>query len=120
MERRSTNRYRLHCPILVKWDDTLSGIKQDGGFTRDLGTNGLCAIIRTCPPVEAEITVEVLLSCQPATRFPAVILTGSMRVVWMEERRGYTMFAAAGQLTEYAAGENVDSNAGALHPVRDV
>jgi hypothetical protein len=43
-----------------------------------------------------------------------------MRVVWMEERRGYTMFAAAGQLTEYAAGENVDSNAGALHPVRDV
>jgi PilZ domain len=60
LERRSAKRYKLRLPVIFDWND---GVVEhtEGGFTRDVALNGAMILSSRCPPVGADIRIEVLI-----------------------------------------------------------
>jgi hypothetical protein len=58
-ERRVAVRYRLQLPVIFHWNDGTE--HTEGGFTSDVALDG--ALIRSskCPPIGAEVRIEVLI-----------------------------------------------------------
>jgi len=58
-ERRAAVRYRLRLPVIFHWDD---GREQtEGGFTNDIALNGALILSSRCPPIGADVRIEVLI-----------------------------------------------------------
>jgi len=75
-------RYRLEVPAVFRWQDG-SGVRFEGaGVTRDLSEVGAYVFAARCPPLQAEIEIEIVVSPLPGT--PKVWLKGMMRVVRVE------------------------------------
>src|ERR1700691_2421602 len=59
-ERRAAVRYRLRLPVIFHWED--GGREQtEGGFTTDVALDGALILSSRCPPVGADIRIEVLI-----------------------------------------------------------
>ncbi len=81
MERRRAVRYGLSFPVLFGWRSEEG--HQGGGFSRDVSTTGIfVACDRECPPVDTELSLEVLVP-SPASETIALKLTAHGRVVRM-------------------------------------
>lgn len=52
-------RYRLRLPVIFHWND---GTEQTGGgFTTDVALDGALILSSQCPPVGADVRIEVLI-----------------------------------------------------------
>ncbi len=81
MERRSAVRYGLSFPVLFGWHGGPEGGHQGGGFSKDVSTGGIyVACDRECPPLNTEITIEVLIP-SPANESVALKLSAQGKVV---------------------------------------
>jgi PilZ domain len=59
IERRTAMRYKLRLPVIFHWND---GTEQtDGGFTTDVALDGALILSSRCPPVGADVRIEVLI-----------------------------------------------------------
>jgi hypothetical protein len=52
-------RYKLRLPAIFHWNDGTE--HTEGGFTSDVAVDGAMILSSKCPPVGAEIRIEVLL-----------------------------------------------------------
>jgi hypothetical protein len=52
-------RYRLRLPVIFHWYDGMEHI--EGGFTTDVALDGALILSSRCPPVGADVRIEVLI-----------------------------------------------------------
>jgi hypothetical protein len=62
-ERRGSARYSLWLPVIFQWDDDAS--YSHGGFTRNVSTAGVFVVSSQCPPLNAQVSMQVVV---PAPR----------------------------------------------------
>jgi len=67
MEQRNRVRYRLSTDAVFAWEGPQSGRLRGEGVTRDVSVAGAFIFTRTCPPVGAQIELEIFLS-HPSNR----------------------------------------------------
>jgi len=101
VERRNSTRYRLQAPVIFRWTDSRGGSHQQGGFTRDISTRGAFIFCESPPPLQAGVTVDVMLPFLGNARKSISMTTGGfvLRVEGRDERTG---FAIAG---DFSCGE---------------
>lgn len=86
LERRSARRYKLRLPVIFHWNDGAE--HTEGGFTSDVALNGAMILSSRCPPVGADIRIEVLIpSPGHATEEIRVECVG--KVTRIEEHTGF-------------------------------
>lgn len=61
MERRTNTRYRLGARAVFSWEGAEKNLLQGEGVTRDISLSSAFILSLTCPPVEAEVEVELFL-----------------------------------------------------------
>lgn len=59
LQRRAAVRYKLQLPVIFYWND---GAEHAGvGFTSDVALDGALIMASKCPPVGADVRIEILL-----------------------------------------------------------
>jgi hypothetical protein len=123
-ERRKAVRYRLSCPVLFTWHAGVGDERQGGGFSRDISTRGVyVACDRECPPVNTEISVEVLVPA-PDSGFVAMKLAAELKVVRLGGFAEGTGFGAGADFAFDAfplrsdVNQRISSRAGCGPPMR--
>jgi hypothetical protein len=87
MEMRNEIRYRLDAPALFYWESLEQMRLQGEGITRDISVVGAFIVSPICPPVEASLQFEVVLSSLPGV-MPVVRIRGEARVVRVDHATG--------------------------------
>jgi len=59
VQRRTAVRYNLRLPVIFHWND--GSDHTEGGFTNDVALDGALIFSSSCPPVGADIRIEVLV-----------------------------------------------------------
>lgn len=59
VQRRSAVRYKLRLPVIFHWNEAAE--RTAGGFTVDVALDGALIRSSVCPPIGAEVKIEVLL-----------------------------------------------------------
>ena len=60
LERRAAMRYRLRLPVIFHWNDGTE--RTAGGFTNDIALDGALIFSTNCPPIGADVRIEVLIA----------------------------------------------------------
>ena len=103
-ERRNAVRYRLRLPVIFHWNDGAD--HTEGGFTRDVALDGALIFSSKCPPVGADVRIEVLIPLPDhSTEEIRIECIGKVTRVW--EQPGSAYFGVHGmfnddQLTRHA------------------
>lgn len=100
LKQRNTRRYELSLPVLFSWSDGSGNVQKQGGFTRDISTNGLYVVGDVSPPVGALLTVEVLLPQAYQPKSNSARLIAAMRVSRVYEAKDVRGFAAVGDFNQ--------------------
>jgi hypothetical protein len=97
-ERRAVVRYRLRLPVIFHWED--SGREQtEGGFTSDIALDGALILSSRCPPVGADVRIEVLIpSPDHSTEEIRIGCVGNVTRVW--EQPGSAYFGVHGMFND--------------------
>jgi hypothetical protein len=86
VERRNAIRYRLDTPVVFHWQ-VGSGMRLNGeGVTRDVSEVGAYVFTAKCPPVQAEVEVEIVVRSLHGA--PKAWLKGIMQVLRVEAPPG--------------------------------
>jgi hypothetical protein len=97
-------RYRLRLPVIFHWND--GNERTEGGFTCDVAVDGALILSGRCPPVGADVRIEVLLPLPDQSAEDVRIeCVGKVMRVW--EQSGSVYFGVHGlfnddQLTRHA------------------
>jgi hypothetical protein len=87
-DRRAATRYRLRLPVIFHWNDGRE--RTEGGFTCDVAVDGALIFSSKCPPVGADIRIEVLV---PSPDHPAeeirIECVGKVMRVWEQQGSAY-------------------------------
>jgi hypothetical protein len=59
LQHRSSVRYRLRLPVIFHWNDGAD--HTEGGFTSDVALDGALILSSRCPPVGADVRIEILI-----------------------------------------------------------
>jgi hypothetical protein len=59
IERRSSRRFQIALPLLLRWTD--SGSHYDSGHCVNIGQGGMFVLAATTPPLGGEVEVEFVL-----------------------------------------------------------
>ena len=100
LKQRRTRRYNLFLPVLFSWTDTSGNVHKQGGFTRNIGMHGLYVLGDECPPLQASLTVEVLLPIAYRLTAKPRRLVATMRVVRVCRAKHMRGFAAFGDFND--------------------
>jgi hypothetical protein len=92
-ERRTAVRYRLRLPVIFHWNDGTA--RTGGGFTCDVAVDGALIFSSTCPPIGADVRIEVLVPSpdQPGEEL-RIECIGKVTRVW--EQAGAAYFGVYG------------------------
>lgn len=92
-ERRVAKRYRLRLPIIFHWNDGRD--HTEGGFTGDVAVDGAVIFSSRCPPVGADVRIEVLVpSPDHSAEQIRIECIGKVLRVW--DQHGSVGFAVCG------------------------
>jgi hypothetical protein len=58
-QRRSAVRYKLRLPVIFHWTEETD--QTYGGFTSDISVEGALILSSHCPPIGADVRVEILI-----------------------------------------------------------
>ena len=83
MEMRRDLRYRLDIRALFSWQNAQDKRLYAEGITRDISVLGAFIVSPTCPPVETQVEVEVLLPSLAGMK-TTVRIKGEARVIRVE------------------------------------
>jgi hypothetical protein len=87
MEMRRELRYRLDIPAIFSWQNTQQRRLYAEGITRDISVLGAFIVSPTCPPMDTQVEVEVVLPSFAGMK-SAVRIKGEARVLRVEHRSG--------------------------------
>ena len=92
-ERRAAARYNLRLPVIFHWNDGTD--RTEGGFTCDVAVDGALIFSSRCPPVGADVRIEVLVPSpdQPGEEL-RIECVGKVTRVW--EQAGAAYFGVYG------------------------
>lgn len=91
--RRSAIRYKLKLPVLFHWNDGAEHM--EGGFTCDVALDGALILSSKCPPVGAEVRIEVLIPA-PDRSGEEIRIECVGRVTRVVDQPGCTAFGVHG------------------------
>jgi len=97
IERRSSRRFQVTLPVLFRWANGEE--HYDVGHCGNIGRGGIFILAAKCPPVGAEIDVELMLPAFDLIPRP-VRLRCSGRVTRVEACYHLSGFAVAGQFED--------------------
>jgi hypothetical protein len=93
LERRSSLRYKLRLPVIFHWNDGTE--HTEGGFTSDVALDGALILSSNCPPIGADVRLEVLIPAPGHTAMEIRIeCIGTVTRVW--EQPGLAYFGVHG------------------------
>ncbi len=96
-ERRAAVRYRLRLPVIFHWNDGAD--RTEGGFTCDVAADGALILSSKCPPIGADVRIEVLVpSPDQSAEEIRIECIGKVKRVW--EQPGSTYFGVHGMFNE--------------------
>ena len=95
MEHRGVLRFRLGASVLFSWGGANRRRLRAEGVTRDISVQGAFILAPTCPPVRANVLVEVFLPPLQGSGRPVRIRAESrvLRVEHAEAGNGHSGFA---------------------------
>jgi hypothetical protein len=115
-DRRAAARYKLRLPVIFHWNDDGTD-RTEGGFTCEVAVDGALIFSSRCPPVGADVRIEVLVpSPDQSPEELRIECIGKVMRVW--EQPGAAYFGVHGrfddsQLTRHdVIGASADSFAG--------
>ena len=73
-------RYRLDAPALFSWESAEGNRFEGQGITRDISVYGAFILTPTCPPIDAQLQLEVVLPTLAGMK-PVVRVSGEARVL---------------------------------------
>jgi PilZ domain-containing protein len=96
-ERRARNRFRLVLPVVFHWND---GTERSAvGYCRNIGLGGLFIIASSCPPVDTELRIDVVVPAfDPEPR--EILFQHTGQVVRIHPEEDLFGFAVAGQFED--------------------
>ena len=97
VERRKNVRYRLRVPVVFYWESPQHDRLQGEGVTRDISVSGAYLLTATCPPADATVQVEIIVSSVLGTVKP--LIKAKMRVLRVEHdpaNQGQSGFSIVG------------------------
>ncbi len=62
-----SRRYPLRAPVIFRWKDPQGTTQQEGGFTRDMSSDGVFVLCSKYPPAGIAVALEVFLPPIEAT-----------------------------------------------------
>lgn len=96
-ERRAAMRYRLKLPVIFHWNDGTD--RTEGGFTCDVAVDGALIFSSRCPPVGADVRIEVLVpSPDDSAEEIRIGCIGKVNRVW--EQQGSAYFGVQGSFND--------------------
>jgi hypothetical protein len=97
IERRARNRFRLVLPVVFHWND---GTERSGvGYCRNIGLGGLLIIASSCPPVDTELRIDVVVPAfDPEPK--EILFHHTGQVVRINAEEDLFAFAVAGQFKD--------------------
>ena len=96
-ERRNAMRYRLRLPVIFHWNDGAD--HTEGGFRNDVALDGALILSSKCPPIGADVRIEVLIpSPDQSAEGIRIECVGKVTRVW--EQPGFTYFGVHGIFNE--------------------
>lgn len=103
LERRSAMRYKLRLPVIFHWNDGAE--HTEGGFTSDVALNGAMILSSRCPPIGADIRIEVLIP-SPGHAAEEIRVECVGKVTRVEKHTGFGVrgFFNDDHLTRYVLG----------------
>lgn len=83
VDRRVRSRYELTVPVTFLWKGVHGARYRGEGYTRDLSEHGIYVVTNTCPPLEANLRMELFLP--PLKRRGAPVhMRGRAKIVRIE------------------------------------
>ena len=95
--RRNATRYKLQLPVIFQWEDGNQHI--DGGFTSDVGLDGALISSKECPPLGADIRLEILIP-SPCRNGHGLHIECIGKVTQVAERLGCHIFGVEGHFDD--------------------
>lgn len=97
IERRARNRFRLVLPVVFHWND---GAERSGvGYCRNIGLAGLFIVASSCPPVDTELRIDVVVPAfDPEPK--EILFHHTGQVVRIQAGKDLLGFAVAGQFED--------------------
>jgi hypothetical protein len=96
-EHRNAMRYRLRLPVIFHWNDGME--RTEGGFTSDVALDGALICSSKCPPVGADVRIEVLIPSPDLSPGEIRIeCIGKVTRVW--EQTGAAYFGVQGMFND--------------------
>ena len=90
-------RYKLRLPVIFHWNDGAD--RTEGGFTCDVAVDGALIFSSKCPPVGADVRIEVLLpSPDQSAEQIRVECIGTVKRIW--EQPGSVYFGVHGTFND--------------------
>ena len=86
-EMRRALRYRLDAPALFFWENAFLRRLQGEGTTRDVSVLGAFIATPTCPPIQSQVRVELILPSLAGMK-TEIRIRGQARVIRVEHSRG--------------------------------
>lgn len=112
INRRTAVRYRLRLPVIFHWND---GVEHtEGGFTNDVALDGALIVSSRCPPIGADVRIEVLIPAPHESEEEIRIECVGKVMRVRETRAGTSTFGVHGlfsdeQLTQKVSSRILDS-----------
>jgi polysaccharide export outer membrane protein len=97
MELRNRIRYRLSADAVFAWEGAKHDRLLGEGVTRDISLMGAFIFTATCPPVGAQVQLDVFLSPTPGAARKTVRIKTEATVIRVEHSAGSEGFAAVSQ-----------------------
>lgn len=98
MEMRKEVRYRLDLPVTYRWSDPSGGNRLGVGFTRDISSAAMFVLCERCPPQDAYLNCEVMLSRPQGQGYCQIIASGRVLRTEQNLRRRVSGFALLGDM----------------------
>jgi hypothetical protein len=96
-ERRAAVRYRLRLPVIFHWENGRE--HTEGGFTSDIALDGALILSSRCPPLGADVRIEVLIpSPDHSAEEIRIECIGKVTRVW--EQPGSAYFGVHGMFND--------------------
>jgi hypothetical protein len=91
-------RYRLRLPVIFHWDDGRE--HTEGGFTSDIALDGALIFSSRCPPVGADVRIEVVIPSPEHDALEEIRIecVGKVTRVW--EQPGSAYFGVHGVFSD--------------------
>lgn len=97
MELRKAVRYRLDLPVTYRWTGPSGRARLGMGFTRDISSAAMFVLCDHCPPADAVVSCEVMLSRPQSQGYCQIIASGRVLRTENHHRRVFG-FALLGDM----------------------